>query len=185
MSFPEEACYVALGHLHRPQEMNGPRDIRVRYSGSLLQYSFSEAGQEKGVTIVEIDGGKTSYRIIPLGSGRTLEKWRVDGGIEELERRLAEVDPNSWLWVNVAVDEPLPLEYTAKLRKAHPGIIHCMPVYRQDERPDDGAPSISSLPLDEQFRHFIQDRYKEPCSDDVLKLFLELVAGGEEESDEE
>jgi hypothetical protein len=156
----------------------------VRFSGSLLQYCFSVAGQETGVTIVEIDGGKTSYRIIPLGSGRTLEKWRVDGGIEELERRLAEVDPNSWLWVNVAVDEPLPLEYTAKLRKAHPGIIHCMPLYTQLDLSADATPSLSSLPLDEQFRRFVQDRYKEPCNDDVLKLFLELVAGGEGESDE-
>ncbi len=46
--------YVALGHLHRAQVI----DNRVRYSGSPLPYAFSEAGQRKGVWLVDlaIDG---------------------------------------------------------------------------------------------------------------------------------
>lgn len=43
--------YVALGHLHRPQKVG--RET-VRYCGSPLKYSFSEAGHMKSVTIVEI-----------------------------------------------------------------------------------------------------------------------------------
>lgn len=43
--------YVALGHLHGPQRVG--RDT-VRYSGSPLKYSFSEAGHRKSVTVVEI-----------------------------------------------------------------------------------------------------------------------------------
>lgn len=43
--------YVALGHIHRPQKMG--RET-LRYSGTPLKYSFSEADHKKSVTIVEL-----------------------------------------------------------------------------------------------------------------------------------
>lgn len=49
--FADSFDYVALGHLHRPQQAGDPR---IRYSGSLLRYSFSEAGHEKSFLIVDI-----------------------------------------------------------------------------------------------------------------------------------
>lgn len=45
-------CYTALGHLHGPQQAGSER---ARYAGSLLKYSFSEAEQEKSLTMLEID----------------------------------------------------------------------------------------------------------------------------------
>src|SRR5215213_2888033 len=45
--------YAALGHLHSPQVLAG---CNVRYSGSLMSYSFDEVGQAKGVYVVEMDG---------------------------------------------------------------------------------------------------------------------------------
>ena len=51
-SLPEAACYVALGHLHRPQTIKRAKTT-ARYSGSPLAYSFSESGYAKSVTIVE------------------------------------------------------------------------------------------------------------------------------------
>lgn len=44
--------YVALGHLHRPQQVGS---ARVRYAGSLLKYSIAEAEHTKSVTVVEVD----------------------------------------------------------------------------------------------------------------------------------
>lgn len=48
--------YTMLGHLHRPQRMVG----NVAYSGSLMKYSFDEAGHKKSVSIVEIGGDGTA-----------------------------------------------------------------------------------------------------------------------------
>lgn len=45
--------YVALGHLHGPQRL----DEHLRYSGSPIAYSFSEAGHHKSVWLVDLDGG--------------------------------------------------------------------------------------------------------------------------------
>ncbi len=54
--------YVALGHLHRPQQVG---QARIQYSGSLLKYSFSEADHAKSVNLVELDaaGACTVERI--------------------------------------------------------------------------------------------------------------------------
>jgi exonuclease SbcD len=73
--------YVALGHLHAPQEVCA----RVRYSGSLLKYSFSEAAHEKGVVLVEVTRGAATARTIPLGARRGVVRLR--GTLAELLRR--------------------------------------------------------------------------------------------------
>ncbi len=75
--------YVALGHIHRPQNIGSPR---VRYSGTPLKYSFSEAGDGKSVTMAELDGkGEVSLRTIPLTPKRDLRE--VKGTYEELMKK--------------------------------------------------------------------------------------------------
>lgn len=49
--FPKEFDYVALGHLHRPQKIEGP--THIRYSGAPIPLSFSEAENKKQATLVE------------------------------------------------------------------------------------------------------------------------------------
>jgi exonuclease SbcD len=47
--------YVALGHLHRAQQVAGPGDTVVHYSGSPIAFSFSEEAHVKSVTVVDLD----------------------------------------------------------------------------------------------------------------------------------
>ena len=62
-----EFDYTALGHIHRPQNIGSER---IRYCGTPLKYSFSEAGHKKSVTIAELGAkGDLSVRteeLIPL-----------------------------------------------------------------------------------------------------------------------
>ena len=56
--------YVALGHIHKPQNIGTER---IRYCGTPLKYSFSEAGQDKSVTVAELNGKRClNVRTIPL-----------------------------------------------------------------------------------------------------------------------
>ena len=56
--------YVALGHIHKAQRVG--RDT-LRYSGSIMKYSFSEENHKKSVTLVEIKNkGEITYELIPL-----------------------------------------------------------------------------------------------------------------------
>ena len=75
--------YVALGHLHGPQTVG--RET-VRYCGTPLKYSFSEAGQHKSVTVVELGKkGTTAVRTVPLVPLRDLVELR--GTYEEVTFR--------------------------------------------------------------------------------------------------
>ena len=75
--------YTALGHIHRPQDLSGGR---VRYCGSPLKYSFSEAGHPKSLTVAELgEGDSLTIRTLPLTPRRDMVELR--GRYQELMRR--------------------------------------------------------------------------------------------------
>jgi exonuclease SbcD len=84
-SVPPEAVagfdYVALGHLHAAQAISDS----VRYSGSLLKYSFSEATHEKGAALVEVERGRATAETVPFGARRDLA--RIRGTLQDLLTR--------------------------------------------------------------------------------------------------
>lgn len=110
--------YVALGHLHGSQQLDG---VRVAYSGTPLAYSFSEQHHTKSVRIVELDAaGTPAVEIVPLGVGRPLHS--LEGPLEALLS-----DPrhdacrDAWLRV-VLTDEVLPVQAMARLRQRFPHV---------------------------------------------------------------
>ena len=71
VDFPPSASYVALGHLHRPQQMLGA--TAIHYCGSPLQLDFGEQEQAKQVNLVELEPGiPAKVTAVPLRSGRPL-----------------------------------------------------------------------------------------------------------------
>lgn len=82
LAFPATAQYVALGHLHRAQDIPGP--TRIRYSGSPLQLDFGESADAKSVTIVDVaPGAPAAVREVPLSAGRRLRT--LTGTLADLE----------------------------------------------------------------------------------------------------
>ena len=93
--FPNNAHYVALGHLHRSHQVIGP--CPVRYSGSPLAVDFGEEENVCSVAIVEVAADRAArVRDVPVTSALTLRT--VRGTLEQL----AAVDlPDAWLRVLV------------------------------------------------------------------------------------
>lgn len=113
--------YVALGHLHRPQNVGSPH---VRYCGSCLKYSFSEANHEKSVTLVELGKkGCLNTSILPLTPRRDLRQIR--GTYLELtarDRYFGTDLPESYLHVILTDEEDIP-DALGKLRSIYPYIM--------------------------------------------------------------
>ncbi|SHM08213.1 exonuclease SbcCD subunit D [Vreelandella subglaciescola] len=112
--------YVALGHLHGPQYRG---EAHIRYSGSLLKYSFSEASHNKGVTLVDMDAsGVTNIAHVALTPERNV---RVLEG--ELETIIAEAAddpaPDDYLMVRLT-DRHAILDPMGKLRAVYPNVLH-------------------------------------------------------------
>jgi exonuclease SbcD len=93
--FPSNAHYVALGHLHRSQQVIGP--CPVRYSGSPLAIDFGEEENICSVSIVDVTADRAAkVRDVPVTAALTLRT--VRGSLEQL----ATVDlPDAWLRVFV------------------------------------------------------------------------------------
>jgi exonuclease SbcD len=64
--------YVALGHVHRFQDMNRGRHPPVVYSGSLERVDFSEEGEDKGFVCAQVEKGRTEYEFVPVCARRFL-----------------------------------------------------------------------------------------------------------------
>lgn len=182
-SFPETADYVALGHLHRPQNVNQAKSL-TRYAGSPLAYSFSEAGQAKSVTKLVIQPGQeVELEEIYLSSGKPLVRWKATEGLQQVYHWLEQGrDKQAWVDVELHVRDSLSIEEIQRLRKSHPGFVHIRPVFtgldmEQVEREEQNA-----LALDELFRRFYhrQTGGAEP-EPELVQLFLELIEEGEEE----
>ena len=112
--------YVALGHIHTPQTIL--RDT-IRYCGTLLKYSFSEANQQKSATIVNI---KTkgqididTYPVKPLHDMR-----KIKGTYAELTSRQTYIntDTNDYILATLTDEEDIP-DAVNRLRSIYPNIM--------------------------------------------------------------
>jgi exonuclease SbcD len=187
MAFPEKADYVALGHLHRLQKL---RDKPlVRYSGSPLSYSFSEAGQSKAVVLVDVvPGTEVKEEIIYLTSGRPLARWKATEGIAQVERWLAEGrDAGAWIDLELHVSDVIDPAEFQRLRKLSDDFLKIQRVVvRDDQEKDENAERVelAELTPDQLFRRFYERKRGAQPDDRLVAMFERLLAetGGEEEA---
>ncbi len=150
----QDAHYVALGHLHRPQEAGAEH---IRYCGSPLAFGFDEAGAEKSMTLVEIDAaGNTAIEALPFVPLR---------GVRVLRGKHAELlraEPSNDFVKAVLTDDVPVVDGMKQLRSVFPNA--CELSYERDERSADTGP-----------RDVRPTRVADPL--EVIGDFLELVRG--------
>jgi len=99
--FPECIDYLALGHLHVPQLVNGSNVMR--YSGSPLPMGFGEAKQEKSVCLVEFTGKHAKVELLKVPVFKRLE--RIRGAWDEIAARLLEISASqSDAWLEIVYE---------------------------------------------------------------------------------
>lgn len=112
--------YVALGHLHRPQNIGSER---IRYCGTPLKYDFSEMSHEKSVTVVELaEKGTLSVKTVALKPLRDMRELR--GTYMELAARSTYEGTNTtdYLRVTLTDEDDVP-DALNKLRSIYPNIM--------------------------------------------------------------
>ncbi|MBK6011275.1 exonuclease SbcCD subunit D [Streptomyces sp. MBT53] len=126
--------YVALGHLHGSQAITG----RVRYSGSPLPYSFSEADHRKSMWLVDLDAdGTVSAERVDCPVERELA--RIRGALEDLLDD-PELARHEEAWVEATLTDPVrPADPMARLTERFPHTLSL--VFDPERSPDD--PDVS------------------------------------------
>lgn len=150
--------YVALGHLHRPQQAGSER---IRYSGSLLKYSFHEADHEKSVSLVQVGAdGTCQVKHLQLRPRRDVRV--MTGTLSELLARGAAQASDDYLSAQLTDVGPV-LEPMARLREVYPRMLEIR--FARTEAPG-AVPRAGS-----------DHRKREPA--DLFRAFHREMAGGE------
>ena len=167
---PAQPQYVALGHIHRPQQIHEAA-APTAYSGSLLQLDFGEVNDTKGVYIVDAVPGRplNDLRFVPLTKGRRLKELR--GSLDAI---LAQASDAGDAHVRVVLDVPRPEPGLAqRVRELVPGAVDVRLDYPEaGTRPSE---SLAHLDPKEQFVRYYRAQHggTEPITE-LLSLFSEL-----------
>lgn len=164
--------YAALGHLHGPQQVGRPE---VRYSGSLLKYSFDEHRQKKSISIVDMDAtGNVKIELVPiqpLHDVRILEGTFEDlyeGSRAKLERTNKDT-LEDYILARITDTAPI-VDGLARLRKVYPNVLSLEPVGRMANEETVGAYQLKKLSHQEIFREFAKQVWKKELSPDQEQL---------------
>ena len=171
--------YVALGHLHGPQNVGGER---IRYCGTPLKYSFSEAGHQKSVTIVELgEKGSLEVRAVPLLPQRDMVELRGSFAQLKSPEFYGQVDRDAYVRV-ILTDENDIYDAMGQLRPVYPNL---MALDYDNLRTRSGAVVLEEAdvkrdPL-ELFADFYQQQNHQPMSEEQRRYLTELLETIQEE----
>ncbi|MBU5453930.1 exonuclease SbcCD subunit D [Caproiciproducens sp. MSJ-32] len=177
----EKFNYTALGHLHGPQKVGNEN---IRYSGSLMKYSFSEVNQKKGINIVNLDSegniDVSFYKLIPKRDFRIIEGYLDDIINNSINDNLSKED-----YIKIILkDKGEILDPMAKLRTVYPNV---MELIREEKLNKQGSErkiaDIKEKSTITLFKDFYRDIVGEECSSEELEIITNVMDKAKEEED--
>lgn len=172
--FPDDICYVALGHLHMPQNLDGGR---IRYPGSSFPMSATEANYRHGVTILDLSENGVEHRHVemprPADFVRIPERGQVLIGDLEAEIRAIGLDEGQVVELRPFVHITLAASGPASVIRAEaerivaslPVRLSALRIVREAAEDDHSLPaqSLSEIRVDELFaRAFLKVNGTDP-----------------------
>ena len=166
--------YVALGHIHGPQNIGSNR---IRYCGTPLKYSFSEESHRKSVTVVELnEKGSLKLSLQPLYPRHDLRS--VRGSFEEVTEK-AHQDKSAaedYLQIILTDEEDVP-EAVGKLRILYPNLMHV--IYDNTRTRANqivgGAENVQKKTPLELFEELYEKQNNQPMSEEQRSFAAELI----------
>lgn len=173
----KDFTYTALGHLHGPQKVGSDR---IRYSGSLLKYSFSETHQKKSITIINIDkNGELDVKIKPMISLRDMRI--IKGNLEEIIKpEVYNLENKDDYIYAILTDEGEIIDPISKLRSVYPNVMGLSREYinaKESSRTSasNGYKNRTKLELFKEFYNSITGKELDNKKEEVMTKIIEEV----------
>lgn len=167
--------YVALGHIHKPQQIS---ERPMYYAGAPLKYSFGEGDGDKSVCLVEIGKeGLVSVEKIALHPYREFRK--VKGTLQEImEKGALERSARQDYIQAILTDKEELVDPIGTLRSIYPNVMQIV----RDEKQERESVSAGSLTIDKKepvslFEDFYEVVREEEMSDEEKKIITDVVKG--------
>lgn len=171
--FPEACNYVALGHIHKPQGVQGYPEQAGRYAGSPLQLDFGEQGDKKYVYLVEAKTGRPTelLRAHEVQAGRRLKRVILER--EALDRRLSELEFDGWLKLSVKLERPEP-GLKDRLKRDYPNLLIVEQQLPEQLQLQQRGVDHTRTDLTDAYAQFYGDVRGETLPDDLQEAFMTL-----------
>ena len=112
--------YTALGHIHGPQNIGSER---IRYCGTPLKYSFSEAKHKKSVTVVDLrEKGNLEVRTVALEPKRDMREIKGTYAEITLKENYINTDTDDYMHITLTDEDDIP-DAIGKLRVIYPNLM--------------------------------------------------------------
>ncbi|MEE1010919.1 MAG: exonuclease SbcCD subunit D [Acutalibacteraceae bacterium] len=166
--------YVALGHIHGPQNIGSKR---VRYCGTPLKYSFSEAKHKKSVTVVEM-GGKDSLEVRTVALEPKRDMREIKGTYAEITLKDNYINTNTddYMHITLTDEEDIP-DAIGKLRVIYPNLMK-LDYDNKRTRSSAKLDIIENIeqrsPLD-LFSEFYKNQNNQPMTDEQTDFVRTLI----------
>lgn len=169
--------YTALGHLHSPQRAGFDN---VRYSGSLLKYSFSEVTQKKGVIVGELSkDGEVKTKFVPLKPRRDV---RIITGLFEDLMKNESLFTDDFLQIELTNDGPV-IDAMARLRTHFPYVMALQTKKRvqtgEGARNFDFKKRVNPIDMMKTFVDEFRDEPMNKTEAEYMQKIFEELKGGE------
>lgn len=170
----EKFDYVALGHIHNPQKIICDT---IRYCGTPLKYSFSEANHHKSVTIVEFEEkGKITTKTTPLTPKHDMRE--IKGTYLELTNKdnYKDTDVEDYIHITLTDEEDIP-DAVGKLRVIYPNLMkldYDNKRTRQNVQINGADEVERKTPID-LFAEFYEKQNNQPMSDEQKNFAQSLI----------
>lgn len=173
-AIPFQIQYTALGHLHRYQFIKGHKSPVV-YSSSPLCYSFSEAGQQKKVVIIELEPkSEAKITAINLTKGKPLYRKRFNN----IDEAILWLNDNKHALVELTMvsDTFMTSQELKRLHEAHDGIVHIIPlVTKRDLETSEKHEINLDQNINDLFNDFFVSKYGQEPNEEINALFNEVL----------
>ena len=167
----ERFDYVALGHIHAPQQLG--RET-LRYCGSPLKYSLSEINNDKSMPLISIEDGNVSVELIPLEPKRDMR--HIKGMMEQLLDKENIRSPEDFVYVTLT-DEDVISDAMGIFQQVYPNTVRID--YDNDHTRELERVDITRIgenkSFDELISEFYQMVYKCDISDEELSIMMDAA----------
>lgn len=174
-ALPQAAHYLALGHIHKPQAVEGMP--KACYAGSPLQLDFGEAEEAKSFVFIEARPGRPAHiERIPYEGGKPLLDLKMDWEtfLQEAKQGLRnqELGRRGWIRLTLPLDRPEP-DIAQKVRRLCPNVV-AVRIELPWVPPKPQSPPAKELSPLERYRLYYQKRHGRMPPSDLLEAFEKL-----------
>lgn len=178
--FPEEAQYIALGHVHKPQIVPNTNN-KARYSGSPIHYNKKEINSEKKCFIIDVKA-KEEAKVteVPFKVYKPIEIWKCKSIDEAIEKCEKNSEKSSWVYLEVETDRYIREDEIKTMKSLKDDILEIIPKIKSKENEDEEVKSFSEKTFEEIFKEFYKKERDIEPDEELVKMLLSIVEGGEE-----